>query len=274
MLGKLFKHEFKSTAKLMLTIYAVLAAITLLGTIVLSSDNIRSGKTTLGTIVLVLLMFFYILSTFALFVVTYVYMCIHFYKSMFSDQGYLTHTLPVSSFATFNVKLITSLIWMAASMILMLCSFLALLAAASRGKISNAFSSIIWSEFEAELGMSVGSLVVYLIFTLFVSCLIYLLMVFLSACIGQLFHQYKIAAAVITGIIIYFINQIASVVIMLAVNYPTLLMQTTSGSPENPAAVMDVISPLLVSSMVYSILECAIFYLACLFITHKHINLD
>lgn len=87
MLGKLFKHEFKNTAKVMLLIYGMFAIITLLGTFVLSSDAVRDEASSAANIMLVASMIFYMLSVFALFIVTYVYMCVHFYKSMYSDQG-------------------------------------------------------------------------------------------------------------------------------------------------------------------------------------------
>ena len=126
MLKKLIKHEFKNTSKVMLAIYALVAVVTLLGTIsfVLLKPYVESGIVSfLSRMSLVL----YVLSIFALFIVTYVYMCIHFYKSMYSDQGYLTHTLPVSPLTTFHVKLGVSLCWLICSFLVMFVSLCLLL---------------------------------------------------------------------------------------------------------------------------------------------------
>ena len=79
MLGKLFKHEFKDTAKLMLLIYSMFIAITLIGTLVLSNDAIQNSESTPINIILAALMIFYILSIFALFIITYFYICVYLY---------------------------------------------------------------------------------------------------------------------------------------------------------------------------------------------------
>ena len=72
MLGKLIKHEFKDTAKLMLLLYALFAVVTLIGTIVLSANTRAAQVSDFSEILLVVLMIFYMLSIFALFIVTYV----------------------------------------------------------------------------------------------------------------------------------------------------------------------------------------------------------
>ena len=118
MLGKLFKYEFKNTYKLMFIIYGVMAFVTILGCIAMYGDSDPAGtENQLQEIFFTAAMVFYVLGVFALFVVSYVYMCVHFYKTMYSDQGYLTHTLPVGQMSIFNVKLLVSLCWLMLSLI-------------------------------------------------------------------------------------------------------------------------------------------------------------
>ena len=62
MLGKLIKHEFKDTAKLMLLLYALFAVVTLIGTIVLSANTRAAQVSDFSEILLVVLMVFYMLS--------------------------------------------------------------------------------------------------------------------------------------------------------------------------------------------------------------------
>lgn len=93
MLGKLLKYEFKNTYKLMFIIYGIMAFVTILGCIAMYSNSDPAGMTNqIQEIFFTAAMVFYVLGVFALFVVSYVYMCVHFYKTMYSDQGYLTHT--------------------------------------------------------------------------------------------------------------------------------------------------------------------------------------
>ena len=119
MLKKLFKYEFKSTAKIMLILYAILIVTTAVGSVVLYSlDLDQAGESKLASILSVSAIVLYILAIFAVLIVMYVYLCVHFYRTMYSAQGYLTHTLPVKALAPFHVKLITSFVWMFLSMAL------------------------------------------------------------------------------------------------------------------------------------------------------------
>lgn len=227
MLGKLFKYEFKSTAKVMLTIYVILIATTILGTISLSTDAMQTDLDT-QPLVIQLLFFgsimLYILSVFALFVVTYIYVCIHFYKTMYSEQGYLTHTLPVKPSTIFNVKLITAWVWMIGSMGLFLLSLFALMTGATRGELLEVLN---FSLMQEVFGMTWGQYFLLMILMIVLSCLSYLLMVFVSISIGQLFNQHKIVWAIVAGIVIYFVEQTVGSIVLLAQEVPSLKTWST-----------------------------------------------
>lgn len=275
MLGKLFKYEFKSTAKIMLTIYAVLTAVTLLDSIVLSTNMIQGENSAVSNILAFSLMLLYILSAFALFIITFAYMCTNFYKTMFSDQGYLTHTLPVNPVATLNVKLITSFVWMLLSGILLFLSILLLLTGISRGEIWAALSQLDWSYYLQELdALNLGGVIALGLLQVLFSSLSYLLLVFTSACIGQLFSQYKVAASVIAGIAIYFVQKIVNTAVMLISGYFSFY---------NTAAANSVVSDehavsWMISLIQYGVIETLVFiiicYIVCAQIVKKHINLD
>lgn len=291
MLGKLFKHEFKNTAKVMLLIYGMFAIITLLGTFVLSSDAVRNEASSAANIMLVASMIFYMLSVFALFIVTYVYMCVHFYKSMYSDQGYLTHTLPVKSSTLFHVKLGTSMVWMVCSLALLVLSIFLFLLGGTHGEIfSPEISRELHQaavEFEQEVGIPIGFFIAHMVISMLLSGLCYLLWVFTSASVGQLFSQYKVVAAIITGAILYFIEQIASVIIMVTSGYvaamsdnSSLFYVSTSGvnavstaGAGNPAS-LGLLGNMLTVTYIWSIFLCVVYYIVCRVIIQKHLNLE
>ena len=60
------------------------------------------------TVIFFVLYFIYII---ALFVMTSVFIVMHFYKTMVSDQGYLTNTLPVKMSTLINAKLLSAVLW-------------------------------------------------------------------------------------------------------------------------------------------------------------------
>lgn len=278
MLGKLFKYEFKNTSKLMLTIYGIFIASTLISTIGLSTDVMQADIDNMPLVIQLLffaVMMLYILSMFALFLVTFVYMCIHFYKTMYSDQGYLTHTLPVKPMTLFNVKLTTAWVWMMGSMILFVLSIFIMMLGATKGElfdiVLNSPIPQILEKFEQVVGMKFLSFILLMIVTMAFSCVSYLLTVYASISIGQLSNQHKIVMAVVAGIAIYVLQQTAgSIVLLLTGNsyFNTYIY-------EDFVTVSDIIfSTPTIASMIISVLFAIAFYVICVVIQKKHLNLD
>lgn len=284
MLGKLFKYEFKNTAKMMLMIYAVLIVTTCIGTLALRStlrlDSAGAHPSPVVTMLIVGAIILYVLSLFAFFIVTYVYMCIHFYKTMYSAQGYLTHTLPVKQLTTFHVKLVTSFVWMFAALLLFIGSVFFLLNGVTDGEFWEIFSREFITGLDSELtaiGFHTGGMIVQFLFSAALSCLIYLLWVFASASIGQLFSTNKVLASVVTGIIFYVVNQALNLIIMLVsgyFNFATLgggVLQTTTDTVNTAVTINN--SYMIVQN-IYSIIAVIALYSICNVIVRKHINLE
>ncbi len=287
MLRKLFKYEFKNTAKVMLAIYAVLIVTTLIGSVSFATDSIQTDLDTQPPIIQLLFyasLLLYILSVFALFIVTYVYVCVHFYKTMYSEQGYLTHTLPVKPATLFHVKLITSWVWMMGSMVLFFLSLFGILTGVTRGElvgelasISDTELSLIQKEFLTLFGMTFGQFWLVMFLMMAFSCLSYLLMVFVSISVGQLFNQHKIVWAVVTGIIIHFVEQmVGSMVLIISGNSLFNVYFNVYSIPAGEDITFcDVLfSPPMIASMILSVLFTVAFYIACIVIQKKHLNLE
>ena len=278
MLGKLFKYEFKNTAKVMLAIYGVLVFTTLLVSIGSSMKAMQGVNLT--DVPPVVELFFaasvlmYVLSIFALFTVSYVYLCIHFYKTMYSDQGYLTHTLPVKPVTLFNVKLVTSLVWMILTAVLFALSIFAFLIGASRGEIFSSevagrMAEIIKYEFVPIFGMTFGQFLLFIILSFIISCLSYLLMIFASISIGQLFTGHKIAGSFAAGVVIYMVQQVIATIVILVTGFSTFL------DYEKIVTFADVLfSPAMIISMVISVLFTVALYVICIVMQTRHLNLD
>ena len=270
MLRQLFKYEFRQTAKVMLSVYGILALVTLFGALMLnglSSDSLFAGLT----------LFFYILTVVALMIVVYIYVGMRFYKTMYSDCGYLTHTLPVAPSATLNVKLIVSFVWMFGAVLLTLLSVFLLIHGMTHGQlIPELFHALKNGSLAAELdeafavmGVSLGWSVGYFIGVMALSCLYYLLWLYASASIGQLFSQHKLAIAVIAAVLLYFINQIANLILLLTT------MGSFFRSMESNSYVMPLeMRPALYGSVVLEAAFALIYYLITVRIVTRHLNLE
>lgn len=279
MLGKLFKYEFKNTSKLMLTVYGIFIISTIISTIGLSTNVLQTDIDRLPLIFQLMffaVMMLYILSMFALFLVTFVYVCIHFYKTMYSDQGYLTHTLPVKPVALFNVKLTTAWVWMMGSMILFILSIFIMMFGATQGElidiVLNSPIPQILEQFELVFGMKFLTFVFLMFVMMAFSCASYLLMVYASISIGQLFNQHKIVMAVVAGIVIYVLEQIAGSIILLLSGNSYFNTYVYEGFNVTVSDIM--FSTPVVASMIVSLLFAIAFYVTCVVIQKKHLNLD
>ena len=110
MLGKLLKHEWKAVWKVptlmigILMITAVTAGITFLLPI---WDSEWIGLP-LSAMMLVLLFYVAMIATS---LGTLIYLAVRYYKSMYTDEGYLTHTLPVTARELLFSKIITMSAW-------------------------------------------------------------------------------------------------------------------------------------------------------------------
>ena len=102
MFGKLVKYEFKGTAKLMFMIYAFIGIIGIMA-YALGLTNIDVGAG--------LLTFVYVAAGVVLPFMTNLLLAIRYNKTMFSPQGYLTNTLPVTNKQLYFSKFITGYIW-------------------------------------------------------------------------------------------------------------------------------------------------------------------
>ncbi|MBD5474322.1 MAG: hypothetical protein HDR20_15930 [Lachnospiraceae bacterium] len=126
MLGKLMKHEWMSVWKVPTLLIGVLLVVSLLcgsayGLPIWYSDW---PGVPLSAISLFLL---YYMAIIVCSVGITVYMAVRFYKSMFTDEGYLTHTLPVTSHQLLLSKVITMSIWSLIGMIAVVISVFILL---------------------------------------------------------------------------------------------------------------------------------------------------
>ena len=129
MLGKLLKHEFRATRRVMLPLMALVLLLSVFagfasrGLEDMSGINDIQFMRTLYFIIL----FSFFLSLFAVCVVTFVLMIQRFYLSLLHDEGYLSLTLPVSVDEHILSRLIVSVVWFAAVALLCMTTLLVVL---------------------------------------------------------------------------------------------------------------------------------------------------
>lgn len=145
MLGKLFKYEWRSISKLLLPIHGFVLLFALLSrfyfTISGGTDALlNTDSTIIGTLTMLLIFALVIvISSIAIF--TYIYSGYHFHKNVFTDQGYLTNTLPVTPSQLLLSKELAALLWLLIDVVVISISIFILVG--STELFSN--FSIFWS---------------------------------------------------------------------------------------------------------------------------------
>ncbi len=108
MLGKLIKNEVKSSAHYMLGIYA--AVVVTVGVMALAA---LSDQLWLGTLAALAMLFLSVI----LLAMTVVCILVNFNKTLYSNQGYLSFSLPVSGGALLGSKVIVAVLWLVVSFV-------------------------------------------------------------------------------------------------------------------------------------------------------------
>ena len=109
MLGKLIKYDLKSMNRFLIILHAFLLLIAvLLRVFVTSRIQLQTDE---GSLLFAFAILAYVLAITGIAFGTAIVIAVRFYKNLFSDEGYLTWTLPVTPGTHLLAKTISGSIW-------------------------------------------------------------------------------------------------------------------------------------------------------------------
>jgi len=269
MLGKIIKNEFKATYKIMLSVLAVLALLSVMGGFAVRSLSIASDNV---SIIAILGTVLYFLSFVAVFIIVIVYIGQRYYKTMFSTQGYLTHTLPAKESTIFNGKLLVSYIWVLSVFVMIFLSLFLMGTIASSGELFTYIIKEGWSlfveEFYQQFNFSVNIFLLEMALAMILGIAYLILWIFTSLTVGQLSDKHRVAASVFTGIGIYLVEQAFSIVMVVkSAKKGVMVLESAQG-----ASIF--LNGTIWSSVIYMLILGALMYTGCLLINKKKLNLE
>lgn len=220
MLGKLIKFEFRAVTKTLLLINSFTVMLTVIGCLTFVSPmwEIPSEYTFFLAFSSVMV---YYLAVLAISIFTVVYLGVRFYRNLYTDEGYLMHTLPVTPRELILSKLFTAVCWSLITTLCIVFSLIALLGSAylkfgveELGDVHELFANL------SELTMGVYSMTlsgtcVYVLISLVVGSFQAILMIYAAISLGQLFQKHKILGAVLSYVGFYFATQILEMIFMI-----------------------------------------------------------
>lgn len=223
MLKKLLKYDMKSMVRMLVPLSLAVMGTTVAGTASLRiMQNVNTGTSTSWILTSTLMIVFIstILALIAFSIFSQILIMYRYYTNLFTDEGYLTFTLPVKTTSILTSKVINAMIWSAYSLlIIFFCIFIYVAFGTAEG--SHLINSEIFRELKDGIriltetysaGIIVKYIIEFLVF-LFVSLLYGTISIYLALTIGSIIaKKHKILAAI--GIY-YGINMIMSLFITI-----------------------------------------------------------
>ncbi|HKM22697.1 MAG TPA: hypothetical protein VJZ01_11745 [Lachnospiraceae bacterium] len=269
MLGKLLKHEWNATMKVLLPANVVIVLLTVLGRIMLGL-NIFETDSEIVQMIAVLCLILYILSLFAVCIACTIYIAVRFYKTVYTDEGYLLHTLPVTSTEIIWSKMMIGALWNLITSIVISVSVLLLvfgsLSPGSFGEMMNELSKLI----STYLGSVFTGWVVFTVFLSVLSCFYSTLWLFAAISFGQLISKHKVLGSFIGYAIGYIVAQIVATVAMTANGLTNQAMLLD----ESVDAVITYVNTTFGISFVITLVFTVLYYFVTSYMMKRRLNLD
>lgn len=288
MLKKLYKYDWKSVSMLLLVLHGVLLAYSIIGRLAIAiAENSSSGVGTgIDTRVSLITTIFgmgavaYIL-IYAIFIVgivlaTILYLAVRMQKSLFSDEGYLTNTLPVSSDKLLWSKILVFWTWSAINFLCVALSILILVSYPDTMQdIVNGFQTFFTSLLGFE-GFGAMTDTIMLVLGVIIEYFFYFTaLILFSICLGSLFKTHKTLGAVVS----FFGINIGQSIVMLIILFivpplsPISTMVTTESGEVISSTGGNGTAQMIFMLAWYLVLS-VVFYFGSRYILTKKLNLD
>jgi len=218
MVKKLYKHECEAYLRVWIPMQLVLLGVALLarGVQLFESDtiayNIINGSSILA----------FALAVIVSLGLTFVFSVVRFYKNLFTGEGYLTFTLPVTPTCHILTKLFTALAFQAATVLVALLAVSVVTAGDVFAAILKAIAYL-WKVAYDKLGTAwlfyVAEVCVLLVVMILTTTMLY----YTCLAVGQLFNKNRVLAAVGVYFGYYFVTQVFGTVLVV-LGYMTSLL--------------------------------------------------
>ncbi len=285
MLGKLIKYEWKGLRFPLMIMMIVLAGTIILTCGVILTINPKLDETLAwySVMALMLSIFLYYFGIIGCTLGTTLIVVVRFYKTCYTDQGYLTHTLPVTPHQLLNSKILTAIFTQLLMIFAIILSIFIILQvgihhvfsfipdysyAELRHEFSIVFADILDS-FEDEFGLRLGLYIAYLLFYCIVGVISNVITLFGCVSLGQLYAKHRIVGAIAA----YFLLQF----VMMIIGYITAIPMYTrmlAGTYYDNATVFGIMSPTMNMSLLTTVLLAVVMYFVNLHMMTKKLNLE
>lgn len=261
---KVFKYDFKAIFFKFLPVLVVLPVLAILVRIV----NLLDGTNVFAALVITLFNGLFVLSCSLLTIYTIVICIMRYVKSLFRDQGYLTHTLPVSKHHLLLSQLLADFLMELISLFLIfICLFIAYFTpqvGATMAEVLSAFFEVMIST--EDLGTFSGTLVL-LVLAVFFESIQSLFLIYTGIALGHSFPKNKGILSVVFCIAINYGINIINFILMLCVSALDFVAVTLNQT-------LYLVNTTLIVVIVESIVLCVVAYFVDIYLMKNKLALE
>ncbi|MBO4457760.1 MAG: hypothetical protein J5802_08570 [Butyrivibrio sp.] len=265
MLGTLIKYEFKATWMIMTLICGVLIGAGVVAGLVGNFLNLNSPTLTdMQELLLTFGVIGYAMLVSSLSMLSAVFLFVHYYRSLYTPQGYLSFTLPASITEVVSSRIIVGCIWTLASTLATFFSVSFTFMLSGNFKEIVTFIDEAYATIIEEVGAASTNLIIFEFILVFIlSSISKMLMYDYSITVGQLWSKHKILGAVIC----YFATQFVMGIISFTGHFGLMFAAFES-------SMNFTMRGWITKNLLYSVFLCVAFYGVAIFVSNKKLNLD
>lgn len=270
MVKKLFKHEIASYLRLLIPVYIILLSIGVMGRVIQCFETDSTAYDILRGSSIVAL----VIGIFSALLLSTIFCILRFYKNLFSGEGYLSFTLPVTSAQHINTKLSVAVLVEGATLLAALLSVFLFTLGGWWTELVKA-GIYLCKEIAQQTGaMHFAFYVTEMILLLLVTVACQLLLYYMCISVGQTARKNRALAAVGVYFALYLLTQILSTVITILCTVfaeQLRLDELFELIGSHPIASTHII---LIISILLSLLMGVVYYVITHWIIRKKLNLE
>lgn len=276
MLKKLIRHELDETWKIPALIFGVCAVLSLACAVYFYLAKLPAPDVELNVGNMTLYLLYAILLATVSLVIT-IYLGIRFYRNLYTDQGYLMHTLPVQPWMHIMAKTITGTIWSYLAGIFLLVTLfpVTIMAIPKMAYVDPAEMEEILSVFSAIFDKNAATLFFYLVPFMLASSISGVLLLYAAVCLGQLFGKHRAFSSILCYIgLSAFVSTVSSMFVM-----PGMTGTFITHAGDSEEQFLNIVMPAMlhttfVMSFLANIVLAAAAFFLCNYLMKKCLNLD
>ncbi len=282
MLGKLIGHEWKGTYKVGCLLLACMVGATFIGWLGFQGPMWQAAFSnsyyygfglldllSIGTFLL------YVIALMGVLFGLLIYLGIRFYRTMYTDEGYLLHTLPVTKHQILISKVLVSSIWIIIIYVALALSVFVLVASLVSAALAGEYTFVeVWTEAWNEVGRQwslaspeiradVIRLLLYLVYGIIVGPFCMIMFLFGAITLGQLFTKHRVLMAIVFYIGMGIVRSIVEQVVqgtVTAIQFKSAVsdydfLNAYMGSTWNVSFILDLVLAVVLYLVSYQIIS-------------------